>query len=124
VTAHGAALVVSLLLPLELPFQLLLCAAIGVSLIQAARLHVWRSSQRAVAAVDAVQDQHWILHLRSGEEFQGQLLSSSFVHPRLLILNFSTAPLQGRSLVLAADAVDPDLLRQLRVRLRLMRSLG
>ena len=68
-------------------------------------------------AVDALPGRPWVLHMQGGRTVTGRLLGSSFVHPRLLVLNFRTGRFFGRSLVLTEDAADADLLRRLRVRL-------
>lgn len=117
VIAHAAALVVSLVLPIGFPWHLLLVVALFVSLAHSLYTHGWRRGARAVVKVEVQQGRPWVLHLRSGRAISARLLGSSFVHPRLLVLNFSTGRLFRRTLVLAEDAADPDLLRQLRVRL-------
>jgi toxin CptA len=119
VTVHAAALLVGLVLPVGLALRLLLAGVVAVSLVRSLRMHVWRSSARAVVGLDVPQDQPWTLRLRNGSQVTAHLLGSSLVHPRLLVLNFCTGRLARRSLVLAADAADPAVLRQLRVRLRL-----
>jgi len=115
--AHAGALVVSLLLPLAAPLTLLLVAAILVSLVDSLRTHAWRRAARAVVAIAAEPGGPWVLYLRSGRALPARLSSSSFVHPRLVVLNFRTGRLFGCSVVLPEDAANPDLLRQLRVRL-------
>lgn len=116
-TGHAAALGVCLVLPIPLTPRLLLVGVILASLADSLFTHAWRRSARAVVTVEAQPGRPWVLHLRSGSALPARLLSSSFVHPRLLVLNFRTGRLFGRSVVLPEDAADPDLLRQLRVRL-------
>ena len=117
VTAHAAALLVCLLLPLALQWRLLLAVAIAASLVDTLRTHAWRVSPRAVVAADVLPGRPWVLHRHNGTEVPARLLGSSFVHPRLLVLNFRSGRFMRCNLVLAEDAADADLLRQLRVRL-------
>jgi hypothetical protein len=102
---------------MALILRLLLSGVILGSLADSLHTHAWRRSARAMVAVETQPGRPWVLHQRSGRALPARLLRSSFVHPRLLVLNFRTGRLFGRSLVLAEDAADPDLLRQLRVRL-------
>lgn len=61
----------------------------------------------------------WALVLVSGERIEARLLPSTYVSGRLQVLNFKAGRWRRRTLVLLPDALDPDLLRRLRVRSRL-----
>lgn len=61
----------------------------------------------------------WTLTLVSGEQVEARLLPSTFVTPRFLVLNLRCGRWRFRVPVLVSDALELDLLRQLRVRLRL-----
>jgi len=108
-----------LLLPLELWLQLTIAFVITISLIQAMRNHVLRSHGPAITSAEWNSEGEWLLFTVNGDELSAQLKASSYVQHWLIVLNFSIAPFQRRSLILLPDAIDPDLLRQLRVRLRL-----
>jgi toxin CptA len=64
-------------------------------------------------------DGTWTLTLASGRELEARLLTSTFVSPALVLLSFRCHRARRCSLVLFADALESELLRRLRVRLRL-----
>ena len=68
-------------------------------------------------------DGTWTLILVSGQQIEARLLPSTFVTPGLLILNLRYGHRRSRAMVLLPDTLDPDLLRRLRVRLRLWGTL-
>lgn len=83
-------------------------------------LHVWRTA--ALAIVEAVWDEQgvWSLTLVAGKTIPAKLLGNSLVTPFLIILKFSIpSTLLKRSLVLTPSNCDAELLRRLRIRLRL-----
>jgi hypothetical protein len=61
-----------------------------------------------------------MLTLASGRQVGARLLSNSFVSAPVVVLNFRRGSWWPCSLVLTSDNMDPDLLRRLRVRLRLV----
>lgn len=64
----------------------------------------------------------WTLHDARGTH-NAQLLPSSYVHPRLLVLNFKLADGTRRTRVLLGDETDADTLRRLRARLSQVRDM-
>ena len=73
---------------------------------------------------EAVWDeQGWRLTLEDGRVREARLAASTYLGAGLVILNLRCGRLRRRSLVLTADAVDGDLLRRLRARLRLLGPL-
>ncbi len=118
--AHLSASAVLLFLPLEFWWQLTILLLITVSLVQAARIHLFRSNAVAINSAEWNSEGEWMLHTANGNELAAQLQVSSYVQPWLIVLNFSISRFQRRSLILLPDAVDPDLLRRLRVRLKLL----
>jgi hypothetical protein len=58
----------------------------------------------------------WSLHSGSGSVATAALVGG-FIHPQVLILNFSIARASRRSVVIFPDAGDPDVIRRLRLRL-------
>ncbi|TXH06400.1 MAG: hypothetical protein E6R07_01025 [Nevskiaceae bacterium] len=63
----------------------------------------------------------WVVYDAAGAH-EAELLGSSTVHPRILILNFRLKTGGRRSRVLLGDEADPELLRRLRARLLLLRG--
>ena len=122
-TAHISALGVIPLLPLEFWLQLAILLVVIVSLIQVFRTHLLCSSGAAITSVEWDSDGEWTLFTAAGDELAAQLKASSYVHPWFVVLNFSISRFGRRSLILLPDAVDPELLRRLRVRLRLLGDL-
>ncbi len=116
---HTAGLAVLPWLPLAWYLQLALALSIGAGLVNAWSVHARRSAPRAIHAAELDSEGAWTLYLADGRALAGRMLSSSFVHPALLVLNFRTGRFRRRHLVLLADAADPDVLRRLRVQLRM-----
>jgi toxin CptA len=116
---HLAGLAVLPWLPLAWYLQLALALVIVLGFVGAWRTHVLRGSPRAIRAAELDPEGAWTLRLADGRALAARLLPSSFVHPKLVVLNFRTGRLARRHLVLAADAADADALRRLRVRLRM-----
>ncbi len=116
---HALAALSLLAVPMPLWLKPGLLLLLAGSLDWSYRMQVKRSAQASI--VDALWDGegHWELTLRSGERIQAELLPDSFITLSLVVLNFSTSRWRRRSLVLTTDNTDPDLLRKLRVRLRL-----
>ncbi len=141
---YGLTLPVVLALPVAWPWRTLLVAALLVGLagsLGGAVSHRWSWVPRqAVWHAEG----HWTLTLGDGRELPAQLLATTYVTPALVVLNFRLGTGEGgvsprglaswrravarpatllpwtiRSLVLLPDNLDPDLLRRLRVRLRL-----
>ncbi len=118
--SHTGAAGVALLLPLEFWLQFPLLLLVVVSLVQAVRTHLWRSNGSAIKAAEWESGGEWTLFAVNGHELAAQLKDSSYVQPWLVVLNFSTSRFGRRTLILLPDAVDSELLRRLRVRLRLL----
>jgi len=119
-TAHVGAMGMVLFLPLEFWLRLSVLLAVAVSLIQATRTHLLRSSGSAIKSVQWDSAGEWRLFFANGDEFAAQLKASSYLQPWLVVLNFSTSRFRRHTLILLPDAVDPERLRRLRVRLRLL----
>ena len=119
--SHSAAIAVVWLLPLAAWIGIGLTALVILGWGHALMLHVWRLSGSAVIQVLSRADGGWELGLRDGRHEPARLLGSSFVHPRLVILNFAVSGWRRRHVVLPWDSVDEDALRRLRVRLRMGR---
>ena len=116
---HGLTLATVPLLPLALSGRAGLALALlsGCALsLGGAVWHRWPWSLR-----EAVwwPDGAWSLIQGDGRERDGRLLGSTYVSPALVVLNFRCGRWRTPSLVLLPDNLEPDLLRRLRVRLRL-----
>ncbi|MBK8638372.1 MAG: hypothetical protein IPN92_08815 [Chromatiaceae bacterium] len=117
--AHGLTLATVLFLPLALSGRagLALAVLLGCALsLGGAVWHFWPWSLR-----EAVwwPDGAWSLIQGDGRERDGRLLGSTYVSPALVVLNFRCGRWRTASLVLLPDNLEADLLRRLRVRLRL-----
>jgi hypothetical protein len=65
-------------------------------------------------------DGEWVLELASGKKLEAELLPNAYVHPWLVVLGFRDMETgRGRRLALFHDALEAELFRRLRVRLRL-----
>ncbi len=118
--AHIGAMGVVLLLPLEFWLQCLLLLVVMMSLTQAICTHLLRSNESAIRSAEWNSEGEWTLLTANGDELAAQLKASSYLQPWCVVLNFSISRFGWRSLILLPDAVDPELLRRLRVRLRLL----
>ncbi len=111
----------ALLWPLDLSWTVkaLLFAMLLVSLIAS-----WpRRGRGGLRRLTWQADGDWLLQTREGDDIEATLLPGSYRHPWLVVLNFR---LEGsrrrRSVVLFADALDPEMHRKLRVRLGQVRQ--
>jgi toxin CptA len=119
---HGGALL--LIPPLKLPawLALLLSTAVVVSLTYTLTTHALLSSRRAIVQLIWDAEGKWTLLTLKGERLEAQLLPITYLHPRLVILNFRLGkPWERRAVMLLPDSVDADTFRRLRVRLALTR---
>ncbi len=116
-SSHGGAAAV--LWPLGWPWWLHLCAVLGVaaSLVVNWRRHVLRRGHRALQAAIWLSDGLWRLETAAGVLEGVELAPGCYVHPALVVLNFSGKG-QGYGLVLFADGLAPGVHRRLRIRLR------
>jgi len=116
---HGLGLSVALLIPLDWYWRCGLAVLVLAGLLHALGMQVLFMVPWAVREAIWEPDGAWTLTLVSGDRVETRLLSSSFVSPRVLVLNFRRGRWRSRTMVLASDTLDSDLLRSLRVRLRL-----
>jgi toxin CptA len=83
------------------------------------RRHILMIGGRSPRRVICKSDGSWYLQDRDGEVRAAELLPSSYLHPRLVILNFRLEKSRRRrNLVLCSDSLDVRSLRQLRQHLR------
>lgn len=97
-----------------------LLALVAVSFFANYRQHVLHRGRRAPRRIVCQGDGQWQLQDKHGEMLPARLLPSSYLHPKLVILNFALeqSPCR-RNLVLCPDSLDAQTLRQLRAKLRI-----
>lgn len=119
-SVHTLAAVAVTAVPLPIWMQLGTGLLVALSLVLGFRLHIARNTAQAISSALWDEKGIWKLTLASGENLDARLLPDSVVTQPLIVLNFKTGSRwRSRSLVLPSDAVDSDLLRKLRVRLKL-----
>jgi hypothetical protein len=116
---HGTALAVAAAIPLDWYWRVGLAVAVLASLINAMAVQVLFLAPSALREATWKSDGAWILTLVSGEQIEARLLPSTIVTSRLVVLNFRRGRWRSRTMVLPPDTLDANLLRRLRVRLRL-----
>ena len=117
--AHlGALILVTVLVELTIPGQLILVSAVLLSLWFTARQLGWLGKPAAIRRVTWQGDGTWLVEMGSGEVVEGKLLPTSYSHPWLVVLNFRIEGKRvARSVVLLRDSLDESSFRRLRVRL-------
>jgi toxin CptA len=73
--------------------------------------------KRALKRILWNADGTWLLEDDEGRKSEAVLLPSTYVHPRLMVLNFKLNIGTKRTRVILGDEADPELLRRLRARL-------
>lgn len=73
--------------------------------------------RRALSHIVWHADGRWLVAHPGGEAFAVELQGSSYVHPRLLVLNFRDGEGRRHTRVLLGDETEAELLRRLRARL-------
>jgi toxin CptA len=118
VLVHAATAAAVLGLPVHWAVRGALVLLTGAGLAYGLAVHVLRLAPWAVTGAVWEPDGTWTLTLASGREVEARLLPSTFVTTVLIVLNLRCGRWYTCSLVLPGDALDPDLLRRLRARLR------
>jgi len=109
-----------MLLFISLPLWTGLLLSLGVigSLIYTLNRHVLMRSKNAITNLTWNGNGDWVLFTRDGKSLNARLQKSTYLHARLVILNFKIGN-RNQSLVLLSDNLDPETFRRLRVRLQL-----
>jgi len=115
--AHGGAIILSVL-SLPLWTGLLLSLGVVCNLVYTLNRHVLMHGQYAIAELAWAINGDWHLITRDGKRHDAQLLRSTYLHARLVILNFVVDG-GKRSIILLPDALDTNTFRRLRVRLQI-----
>ena len=119
VFVHSLTLVVVISLALHWSLKLALALIVGASAYLLYARYVDRRGRNAIRKLLLRGDGTWILSTGDCAHVQAVLQANSYVHPLVLVLNFICKDRRRRSLVLMADALEPELLRKLRVKLRM-----
>jgi len=122
---------VLLLIPLTLPIvvKFLFAAVIAASLFVFLSQSAWLSLNILLldcwpTFVDAVWDENdqWLLSDKSQQTYRAQLLPTSYVHARLVVINLRLQDMawynRYRTIILLQDNIDSETFRRLRIRLR------
>ena len=96
---------------------MLLVGAFGLSWLWLRRHPAFGFGKRALQRLTWQADGSWLVQDAEGRKAEAELLSSSYVHTRMLVLNFQLKSGGRRTRVLLGDELEPDLLRRLRARL-------
>ena len=122
-SVFGGALSILAALPLPWLVRLgLLAPLCGYGILSLAT-HWWRRMPWSIMEASLGPD-GWELVLATGEAARARLLPSSYIGQRLMVLRFSLGGWRRLSLPLAADSLNPELTRRLRVALRTTSGSG
>lgn len=116
---HGLAAAVSVFVTVPLPAKIVLMAAIVASGIRAVRHHALLLDATACAGVRLREAGRCDIVRRDGTSIEGRICGESYVFRGLVILRVRREGVRRiTTVVLVPDAVTPDAMRRLRVRLR------
>ena len=116
---HGMALTLIWLLPFNLWLKIVAVLLLLASLIYHVRRDAMRTSRNAILALKISPECRCSVQVRSGDWFEAQLLSTSFVSHYLTILNLRFDHVRlVKHVVILPDAIEAEQFRQLRVLLR------
>ncbi len=120
---HLVGIGILLMLDLSVVIQILVIIFVLISLYYNLRLHPLLRAEYSIVALCWREDNEWQLTQRDGEKIYAQLNMNSYMHPLLVVLNFSIVGTKiNRSVIIFFDAIDNNTFRQLRVRLRLLQN--
>jgi toxin CptA len=101
--------------------EIVLVIAVCISLIVVTRNYIYRQGPNSIVSIMLSETDEWWLTTESDETFKAGLLPAALVHPLLVALQFRARD-RNYNVILTPDAVDKDMLRRLRVRLRFQRQ--
>jgi toxin CptA len=116
---HGLALLVVCAVPLGIGPRLAMGAAVILGLAHGLAGPVLHRLPWSLREAVWKPDGSWLLTLSGGRQLDARLLPSTYVGSSLVVLAFRCGRLRPCFLPLLSDNLDPNLLRRLRVRLRL-----
>lgn len=100
------------------PWRLLLIP-IGISLVYQGLVHILYRAPWSIRTLTWQTDGTWTITFVSGAMTEARLSPATFISVPLVVLNLHRGLIHRWSLPLFADAIDGDLLRRLRQRLRI-----
>ncbi|HZP13043.1 MAG TPA: protein YgfX [Nevskiaceae bacterium] len=113
------------LLPFALPpggLLAALCGLFAVSWLYLRRHPALGFGRRAITRIHWGADGKWLLTDAEGRKSEATLLPSSYVHPKLIVLNFKLNSGSKRTRIILGDEVVEEPLRALRARLLATRA--
>jgi toxin CptA len=116
---HGSAMALLPFLPIPFLITWVLALLVTGSLAYYWRLELLREGPRAVKVLEWNGKEEWLLTGPDGIEQTAVLDGSSYLHPKLMVLNFTLSEGGRRHVILLPDSIDPSLFRRLSVRLKL-----
>lgn len=112
---HAGAVAILFLVELPVWFQLLAVGITLTSLYWVLTLYVLRRDRRAIDQLRVTANTDVQLRVLGNRTWRNASLLSRFIHPRLVLLRVRYAKRRmATTVVIAADAVDPDAFRRLR----------
>lgn len=116
-----AGIFVLLFFTVPLVYKICFVSIIGISAIYTYRLHVQKKLKNSIVLVMLSVDNQWYVTLaQQTERIAATLLPSSMINRHLIILNFKLFSGGSSTLIVPRDAVDRELARKLRARIRVM----
>jgi hypothetical protein len=119
---HLGGMLLLLAVPVFWLIRLALWALLGMSLYRSLRVHAWRQGPSAIETIEMDGERVVSVRFTGKEGWHTCLIISRFVHPWLTLLSLK---IEDRywpvSLVITADAVEPEPFRRWRVALKLHR---
>ena len=119
---HAGAMFWVLYIGLEWWLMMIITAMIFFSAVITFRRFALRTTPDALLRLTWDTESQWWLQFKGGREVTATLEKSTFVHPLLTILHFTTEENRRVAAILLPDNVDRETFRQLRVRLRVEHS--
>ncbi|MGH8505992.1 MAG: protein YgfX [Stenotrophobium sp.] len=99
------------------PMMFVVLGLIALSWLWLRRHPVFGFGDRAIVRLVWHAEGGWTLYDAAGRHSEAHLLGSSYVHARLLVLNFRLKSGRRRTRILLGDELDVESLRKLRARL-------
>ena len=119
IVLHGIAILFTIFIfSASLFYKLLLVTVITASSLYYYLLYIKKSLKHSVISIQLSNDNIWKITTKNNKQYNVKLLSSSLLHRHLLILNFKGNNKHYYTILIFNDAVDADLARKVRARIR------
>jgi len=115
---HGAAMGALLSLPLNSWLQFALAGSIIGLLVGSWQIYISAQSKKSIKVLVWHEDGSWTLIIDEKKSVEANLLPSSFVFPKIIVLKFLTEHRQKYSTILMPDALPSNLFHKLFLRLK------